>query len=577
VRAFPVHETDVLVVGGGLAALRAAWSARLAGARVLVVVKRKLGQSGSSANTSGGFAVADPGLNPADGADQHYADTIVGGGHVNDRGLVRALAEEAPARLAELMAVGVQFQRRGGRYYLSASGDHRHPRVLVPLHVRGTDITLPLRAAVLAAGVDVLENTLVVDLLTEGGRVVGAVAIHRDAQDRRDGAGGCVIRAGATVLAAGGAGRMFSITSNPVDVTGGGYALALRAGAALRDMEFVQFYPWRLIRPFGSSRVPIQPSTFVSGARLYNSRGERFMEAYDAVRKEATTRDVAARAIFDQIRRGLAVDGGVVLDISAVSDEQFRHENSKVTERLDPRGIDYRAIPLILAPEAHFMMGGVAVDAEGQASLPGLFACGENAGGTHGGNRLNSNAVPETQVLGHRAGLLAAEVAAVFRGRPGDYAVAERWAVRLAAVEDPASEVSPTIRAELAAFREAMWLGLGIVRTGAGLEHARTQAEAMAERARATPAKTLGDLVALVELEHLALTGAAATASALLRTESRAAHFREDFPATNPAWVATVRYENGRVEKRALPVEEGDADLLTPTAPREARADEFVE
>jgi succinate dehydrogenase/fumarate reductase flavoprotein subunit len=563
--------TDVLVVGGGLAALRAAWSARQAGARVLVLVKRKLGQSGSSANTSGGFAAASPDLDPADDARQHYADTVVGGGFVNERPLARALAEEAPARLQELIEVGARFQQRNGHYYLSPSGDHRHPRVLVPEHVRGTDLTLPLRAAVLAAGVDVVENVLVVELLVDDGRVVGAVGLRRDRAEL------VIVQAGATILAAGGAGRLFSVTSNPVDVTGGGYALALEAGAALRDMEFIQFYPWRCIRPFGSSRVPVQPSTFVSGARLYNAAGERFMEAYDPVRKEAATRDVSARAIFDQIRFGKAVDGGVVLDVAAVPDDVFRHENSKVVERLDPHGIDYRAIQLIIAPEAHFVMGGVLIDEEGGASPPGLYACGETAGGVHGGNRLNSNAVPETQVFGHRAGRAAARYAGGAGPGAVDDGTLARWTRRLAAIRDEGSEVSAELKATLAAFRDAMWLGLGIVRTEAGLAKACAQAEATEAHLAALGPETLGELVAATELGHLAIAARATAASALFRTESRAAHYREDHPATDPGWVATVTYANGRASRRPLAVDRDEVARLGRPADRAPGADEFVE
>src|SRR5262245_12413257 len=501
--------TDVLVVGGGLAALRAAWSARQAGARVLVAVKRKLGQSGSSANTSGGFAAASTDLDPADDPHQHYADTVVGGGFVNERVLARALTDEAPARLRELIDVGARFQRRDGRHYLSPSGDHRHPRVLVPEHVRGTDLTLPLRAALLAAGVDVLENVLVVELLVDDGRVVGALGLRRDRAEL------VLIRAGATVLAAGGAGRLFSVTSNPIDVTGGGYALALHAGAVLRDMEFIQFYPWPLTRPFGSSRVPVQPSTFVSGARLYNAAGERFMETYDPVRKEAATRDVSARGIFDQIRFGRAVDGGVILDVSAVPDDVFRHENRKVVERLDPHGIDYRKIPLILAPEAHFVMGGVLIDEWGGSSRPGLYACGETAGGVHGGNRLNSNAVPETQVFGHRAGRAAARYAGAAGPGAVDDRTLARWTRRLAALRAETSEVSTELKSILTAFRDAMWLGLGIVRTEAGLAKAAAQAEATEAQLGELCPGTLGELVAATELRHLAVAARASAASAL--------------------------------------------------------------
>jgi fumarate reductase (CoM/CoB) subunit A len=569
---FPVYEADVLVIGGGLAALRAALSARQCGANVLVAVKRKLGQSGSSANTSGGYAAAVTDLNPEDDPNQHFADTVVGGGWVNDRRMARALAEEAPARLQELWEIGAEFQRHNGRYYMSPSGDHRHARVLVPVHMRGTDMTLPLRAAVLAAGVQALENTLVAELLVDDGRVIGAVGIRRDRPE------GCVIRAASTVLAAGGAGRMFAVTSNPVDVTGGGYALALRAGAPLRDMEFIQFYPWRCIRPFRGSRVPIQPSTFVSGGKLFNSRGARFMEAYDPVRKEATTRDVAARGIFDQIRFGLSVDGGVLLDVSDISDEQFRLENGKVIERLEPRGINYRDIPLIIAPEAHFVMGGVVTDEWGAAPLAGLYACGENAGGTHGGNRLNSNAVPETQVFGHRAGRAAAEAALrTSRNARVDGRQVGPWADRLSRVRSGTVDASPEMDEILAYLQETIGLGLGIVRTADQLKMAAATADKIRERIASVSQESTGDVVAALELEHLCDVGRACAASALLRTESRAAHYREDCPNTDPQWLQTVVYGRGEAKTVSLIREPEEDRLLAPQPPRAPTPEEFVE
>ncbi|MGH9322731.1 MAG: FAD-binding protein, partial [Vicinamibacteria bacterium] len=332
---------------------------------------------------SGGYAAASPELDPLDDPKLHYQDTILGGGGVNQRSLVRALVEEAPHRLQELWSFGAEFRRTNSGYYLSPSGDHRRPRVLVPKRMRGTDMTLPLRLAVLEARADFLEDTAVVELLRDDDRIIGALGVKRDWGQAT------LFRAKATILAAGGASRMFPVTSNPVDIRGGGYALAIRAGAPLRDMEFVQFYPWRLIRPFRNTRMPIQPSTFVSGGKLFNRAGERFMEKYEPVKKEAVTRDLAARAIFDQLRRGLDVDGGVLLDVSEIPDDQFRLENGKVVAALERKGVDYRQIPLVIAPEAHFFMGGVSIDEWCGTEVRGLYACGENAGGTHGGNRLN--------------------------------------------------------------------------------------------------------------------------------------------------------------------------------------------
>jgi fumarate reductase (CoM/CoB) subunit A len=546
--SFESIETDVLVVGGGLAALRAAIGARRAGARVLMLGKRLVGRSGSSTMTTGGYAAALPEMNGADGPRLHYIDTVAGGGYVNDRKLARALTEDAPARLQELWDFGAPFRRREGRYHLSPSGDHSQPRVFVPEHMRGIDLTLPLRETAIAAGVDILEDYVALDLLRDEDRVMGAVALGRITRK------GIVIRAGGTVLAAGGAGRLFPVTSNPVDVCGGGYALALRAGACLRDMEFIQFYPWRLIRPFKSTRVPIQPSTFMIGAKLYNSRGERFMQDYDPVKKECAARDISARGIADQIRQGLDVEGGVRLDVSEVPEDQFRYENSKVVDLLDPKKIDYREVPLVVAPEAHFFMGGVAIDDCGRTSLRGLFAAGENAGGVHGGNRLNSNSIPETQVFGHRAGLAAAgTVKAAGRFDPAPVQAVER-ALGGIGMQDAVAADYVALADELRALAN---IELGIVRSGSGLERALAAFGDIDARADAVPVASLRDVLARAELRDLCATATACATSALHRRESRAAHYRSDYPASDAKWLRTVFYGSSGVH--TAPVEP-DAD-----------------
>lgn len=567
-------DTEVLIVGGGLAALRAALAARSAGARVLMLAKRLIGRSGSSTMTTGGYAAAVQNLNSSDSAELHYIDTIAGGGYVNERKLVRALVDDAPARLRELWDYGVQFRKRNGQYHLSPSGDHTQARVFVPEHMRGIDLTLPLRQAVLDAGVDVLEDFMALDLLREEDRVVGAVALGRVKGEA------VIVNAKATVLAAGGAGRLFTITSNPVDVCGSGYALALRAGARLRDMEFIQFYPWRLIRPFKSTRVPIQPSTFMMGARLYNSRGERFMEKYDPIKKESAARDVSARGIADQIRQGLAVDGGVVLDVSDVPEDQFRYENSKVVDLLDPKKIDYRQIPLVVAPEAHFFMGGVAIDDCGRASLRGLYAAGESAGGVHGGNRLNSNSIPETQVFGYRAGLTAAREAAVAPPGRGDRHAVDKAEGMLQQVGSD-DAVNPAYHELAEALRGVTNVELGIVRTEAGLKRVLAGAGDIGARGGALPVYTIRDILARADVLDLCATATACAASALHRQESRSAHYRSDFPDTNPAWARTIFYESSGVFTREIETgaDEGSWDAMRNVAvlTKAAGEKEYVE
>lgn len=557
---FKTYETDVLVIGGGLAGLRAALSARQAGAKVLIVGKRQIGRSGSSVNTTGGYAAVMNDLNADDDENLHFIDTIIGGGCVNDRRLVRALANDATARLKELLEIGAEFRSQNGQYHLSPSGDHTQSRVMTPKNMRGIDLTVPLREAVVAAGADFLENCAVLELLRDDDRIVGAVGVGRLALE------GYIIKAGAVILASGGAGRLFPVTSNPVDVCGSGYALALRAGARLRDMEFIQFYPWRLIRPFKSTRVPIQPSTFALGGRLYNSAGERFMEAYDPVRKESTTRDLSARGIADQISKGLSVEGGVVLDLSDVADDRFRFENPKVIELLARKNIDYRAIQLIVAPEAHYFMGGVDIDKDGRANLRGLYAAGENAGGVHGGNRLNSNSVPDTQVFGHRAGVAASIYASTATPADGDRVVADELARKMSTIA--AGDVSAEIELHGERLRQTMGMKLGLVRDRAGLTEAVATARSIHAEASAASVRTLGDLVAAAELADLCETALACADSALCRTESRAAHYRADFPNEDPAWVRTVLYDHSGATTRDIERDAEEGALLAFRATR---------
>ena len=312
-------------------------------------------------------------MQKSDSPETYFEDTLKGGHGINDPKLVRVLAEEGPQRLAEMVALGAPLGLdEAGGWRIIPSGDHSVPRTVSAAHHIGRDFTDPLTEAVVRLGAQVLEMTAAVEVVTDAGEVTGATLIDYARSEL------IAVKAPSVVLGTGGAGRLFSVTSNPNDATGDGYAIALMAGASLRDMEFIQFYPWRCIIPFDRSRMPIQPSTFVLGATLLNSDDERFMLRYDPVRGEATTRDVAARGIYDQIHGGKAVKGGVRLDVSALSLEEWTLSNPKPARHFVERELDFKAEEMILAPEAHFFMGGVVVDEWGELRVHGSLRCGRS-------------------------------------------------------------------------------------------------------------------------------------------------------------------------------------------------------
>ena len=541
--------TDVLVLGGGLAALRSAYDALRAGARVTLAVKGKAGRSGSSAMTSAGYSTPQ---SAADSADAYFEDTMRGGRFINDPKLVRILADEGPKRLSELVGFGAHLGTdESGAWRIFPSGDHSVPRTVSAANHTGLDFTGPLTEVVVKLGAQVLEMTAGLEILVAGRRVVGAVLLEYDH--------GEVIRvvAPSVILGTGGAGRLFAVTSNPNDATGDGYALALHAGAALRDMEFIQFYPWRCIIPFEHNRMPIQPSTFVLGGKLFNSTGERFMLRYDPERGEATTRDVAARGISDQINGGEGIKGGVRLDVSDLTLEQWTTTNPKPARYFAERGLDFHVQEMILSPEAHFFMGGVAIDEWSESEVPGLYAVGEVAGGVHGANRLDSNAIPETQVFGARAGQSAARTRG-FRVAAFPDGPAAAWAERLTESMATPAERGTDYAAMRKELQTTMWRSLGIVRDKQGMERGLTDVSALESRLSHSVPAGARSLMLHAQMASSLLVARACLGAALARRESRGAHYRIDFPAQDDLqWRVAQRIElvNGELRIRRMGVE----------------------
>lgn len=512
---------DVLVVGGGLAALRAAIQARKGGASVRMVCKGAVARSGASAAAGQGYSAAFGHGGDPDSPERHVEDTFRAGGGLNDPALVRVLCEESPQRLLEVEAAGATFEKQDRRFVQHHTGGHSAARSCVGLGQRATAMMAPLRRLALSLGVKLSELMAVVALLGDESGVGGLVAVELTTGTPT------IAPARATVLATGGAGQLFQRTSNPVDLTGDGYAMALAAGATLVDMEFYQFYPWRMIEPlWNRARIVIQPWTFTQGAHLVNRRGERFMPAYDAVWQEAAGRDIVARAIFDQIRRGDGIRGGVRVDLRGVPPATFERLNPIPARLLARHHVDPLVCEILVMPEAHFAMGGVVIDPDGWTGVAGLYAAGEVTGGVSGADRLGDNALPEALVFGARAGAAAAAWAGC-----GHDIAPEGADEALATLGDGCTGHDParlaTLRGELV---EAFWADAGIIRNADGLRRSLATALRVQEQAGTIRASAPATLVAKAELLHVATVGEALARAALLRQESRGAHYREDYP-----------------------------------------------
>jgi L-aspartate oxidase len=500
-----VVETDVLVVGSGLAGLFAALSAAK-DRRVLLVTRGAL-QESNSFWAQGGVAAA---VDPQDTPTLHAADTLQAGGGLNDEQAVRVLVEEGPARIADLQALGVCFDGGSEGPHLGLEGGHRRRRIL---HAGGSATGASL-VSVLAdrvrahPAIAVSEHTAACSLLCAEGRCHGAVLYHEPSHSFRR------VLAPATILATGGACGLFARTTNPPGARGAGIALAYAAGAALADMEFVQFHPTALVLP-GRRAFLLSEALRGEGAHLLDHAGRRFMvERHELA--ELAPRDVVASAIAEEMRRAGA--DHVSLSLRHRDPHGLRERFPNIAAYLDEAGLDLTRDLLPVAPAAHYLMGGVVTDTWGATSLSGLFACGEVAcTGVQGANRLASNSLLECLVFGHRAASAAA------RSPQGSHdAAPSKLAVPPA---EPAA-------GDLRRLGSLLMQGAGLVRTADGLDALRAALAAWSPAADPTlrPALRVAGLIAQ---------------AALWRTESRGAHQRADYPALDPAWHAHIVLEQG--------------------------------
>jgi len=532
---FETHEHDVLVVGAGGAGLRAAIEALGQGASVGVVSKSLLGKA-HTVMAEGGIAAAMANVDSADGWKPHFRDTMRGGKMLNNWRMAQLHAQEAPERVKELEQWGALFDRtEDGRILQRAFGGHTFRRLCHVGDRTGLEMIRTLQDRGVHMGFDVYMECTIVRLLTDGGRCAGALAYWRETGRF------VVFKAKSVVMATGGIGKAWPITSNSWEYTGDGMALAYEAGAELMDMEFVQFHPTGMVWPPGVQGILVTEAVRGEGGILRNKKGERFMERYDPKRMELSTRDVVARSIYTEVKEGRGTEhGGAYLDISHKPAEYVKKKLPSMYHQFkELADVDITKGPMEVGPTCHYMMGGIRVEAEtAQSSLPGLFAAGEAAAGLHGANRLGGNSLSDLLVFGRRAGLAAAQHAKQTSAPnldEGQISAGESEA--LSAFQRQGGENPYAVHRDLQKVMQSL---VGIFRVRDDMEKALVELAKLKERAAHTSIEgsrmfNPGWHMA-IELKSMLTVSEAVTRSALVREESRGAHSRIDFPELSSEW-----------------------------------------
>ncbi|MDP6553255.1 MAG: L-aspartate oxidase [Pirellulaceae bacterium] len=530
-KKIPHRYTDVLVIGGGLAGLRAAIEVdpQLS---VLVVTKDALRQS-SSNYAQGGIAGV---LTPNDRFEDHINDTLSAGRDLCDKPVVEMVIEEAPRRIQELIEWGTRFDRKDGELMLGREGGHGANRIA---HALGDETGKEVMRAVIAwtqrlRNVDIFEHTFTLDLLTHENQCRGALVANERGEKT-------MVWAKQTILCTGGAGQLYRESTNPAVATADGHAISFRAGAELRDMEFVQFHP-TVLYIAGSSRTLITEAIRGEGGRLVDRQGHRFMRDYDE-RGELAPRDVVSHAIVSQMEKSRHPN--VYLDLSHLDARFVRERFPGIDEACRKFGIDITTDRIPVRPGAHYMIGGLTVDSQGMTTLPGLWSAGEvTSSGLHGANRLASNSLLEGLVFGAHAGAAASQAASAitddFRALP---------------LENPACE-QPAESLDLFDIRNSlkslMWRAAGVLRERQQLTEA---AETIDQWRHYVLARQFDDPSGW-ELQNMLTVAQIMVQAAQMREESRGVHLRTDFPEANDG-LGRLRFAQRRSESGQLDLVKG--------------------
>jgi succinate dehydrogenase/fumarate reductase flavoprotein subunit len=515
---------DVLVIGGGGTGLRAAVEAKEMGADVLVVSKARVGY-GNNTFISKSLLAATGWGDPQDDQGVHLRDTVIGGCFLNEQELVAVMAREAAAQVGYLEKCGVNFVKKRGDIRVIHLPGHSYPRHVRVENQIGKDLILPLREYAKKIGVRFADRVFVTKLFRSHNRIAGASGISDDSIFH-------VFAANCVILATGGYSQIYLHTNNAPGITGDGQALAFELGVPLKDIEFVQFYPTALGK-LGNRIVAYEAFISYAGGVLKNARGEDIIAKHGLDDPMDLTRDRLAQAIMYEIREGLDVDGGVIMDLGPVPDAKAARLSPLLPSKWSANKKEF-----IVSPTAHFSMGGVIIDTQTGTTVPGLYAAGEVCAGMHGANRLGGNALSEVFTMGGIAGREAA-LRSKETGPPGipeDKIAREK--ARLASLFSHTGQDPKTLCRSL---KDLMWYKAGIVRQKRDLEEALGRIEELKSISQKSTITKASDLIRYLEFQNMLLLSEMVCGAGLLRTESRGSHHRSDYPEEDNAnWLKNI-------------------------------------
>ena len=554
---YETHEHDVIVIGAGGAGLRAAIESSSMGAKTALVCKSLLGKA-HTVMAEGGIAAALANVDAQDSWETHFQDTMFGGKYLNNWRMAELHAREAPERVHELERWGAVFDRTtDGKILQRAFGGHTYKRLAHVGDRTGLELIRTLQDKGIHQGIDVFMECTITCLLKDGDRVCGAFGYWRETGRF------VVFKAKAIVLATGGIGKCYKITSNSWEYTGDGHALGYEAGTELVDMEFLQFHPTGMVWPPGVMGLLVTEAVRGEGGLLTNSKGERFMEKYDPKRMELSTRDVVARAIYTEVKEGRGTPhGGCFLDISHRDAEYVKKKLPSMYHQFrELADVDITQEPMEVGPTCHYIMGGIKVDAlTGASCVPGLYAAGECTGGVNGANRLGGNSLSDLVVFGRRAGTGAAEHSKKAASPKINVAQTEEAAREMTGYFGRSNAEDPyKLHLDLQSTMQNL---VGIFREEKDLTTAIWKLEELKRRA-----KNVGVLEGhrmynpgwhlCRDLQNMLTCTEMVARAALMRKESRGAHSRLDFPKYDPYWSEhniVVKKDGSQMKVEPCPV-----------------------